>query len=147
MGDRDRQLAAVSAARGGVVTAAQCRAAGFTRDEIRYRCEVGHWRRLLRGHYLVDPAAEQARIDPAADRPRLDPAAGRARIAAALVALGPSAVAVFETAAALHGVDGLPPPAAIHVSIPPGSARAHRRGVRIHQGVLRDSDVVEVSGL
>jgi Protein of unknown function (DUF559) len=156
MGERDERLAAISAAHGGVVTAAQCLAAGFSRDEVRYRCEVGHWRRLLRGHYLVDPAAERARHDPAAERALHDPAAGRARLesaalrarlTAAMVALGPSAVAVFETAAALHGFDGRPPSAAIHVSIPPGSARAHRRGVRIHQGVLYDSDVVEVGGL
>lgn len=119
----------------GIVTAAQCRDFGYSPDEIRTRCESGRWRRLCRGVYLVDvELAGEAAVT-------------RANVAAALLALGPGAVAVYETAAELHGLEGVHSSGLIHVSIPPGSARAHRRGIRLHECVLEPDQIVDVDGL
>ena len=114
---------------------AQCRDLGYSRDEIRAHYDSGRWQRLCRGVYLVDAElAEAATVS-------------RAQVAAALTALGPAAVAVHETAAELHGLAGVPSSGQIHVSITPGSARAHRSEIRLHECVLEPDQVVEVDGL
>jgi hypothetical protein len=46
----------LAAAQGGIVTAAQARGAGLSRDEIRHLCRSGRWLRLARGCYLPVPA-------------------------------------------------------------------------------------------
>ncbi|MEG3632991.1 type IV toxin-antitoxin system AbiEi family antitoxin domain-containing protein [Micromonospora palythoicola] len=127
----------VAAGQGGVVTAAQALAAGYTRDQIRHLVRSGRWARVARGRFLPDPALDVLRHR-------------RARIGAAVDSLGPGAVAVLGTAAELHGVAGLRPTAEIHVSVPPGSPRPQRRsdpGLVVHQLTLGSADVDVVAGI
>jgi predicted transcriptional regulator of viral defense system len=88
-------VAAFAARQGGLVQAEQALSAGFGRDEIRSLYRSGRWRRLARGHYLVDPVARVGEDD------------RRARIMAAISATGPGACAVLDTALEVLGIAGL----------------------------------------
>ena len=91
-----------------MVTKAQALAAGLARHEVDSHCRTGHWVRVARGVYLIDPSRPLVR---------------RALIRAALLALGPGAVAVLDTAAELHGIAGFAATDEVHVSLPAAAAR------------------------
>lgn len=121
-----------------MVTGAQARQAGLTRDQIRQLCRSGRWVRVARGHYLI-----------AGDTSSRD-ALRRARVRSAVASLGPGAVAVLDTAAELHGIAGLRRSAAVHVSVPVDQPRPQRRAdqdLLVHQLTMSRLDVDEVDGV
>lgn len=121
----------------GIVTTAQALHIGLTRDQIRHLCRSGRWIRLARGCYL--PAAEITA-----------PALHRARVRAAVTSLGSAAFAVLDTAAELHGMAGLRPTTAIHVSVPVTDPRPQRRtnpNLVVHQMTVEAADLVELAGM
>lgn len=127
----------VAAARDGVVTLAQARAAGFTVHEVQRLCRAGRWRALARGGYLVDADA-------------YDGIPRRARIRAAVASFGPGAAAVLGTAAELHRIDGLPRSELIHLSVPGPASRPVRDShpeVRVHQLVIGPGQFERVAGI
>ncbi|MER7991889.1 type IV toxin-antitoxin system AbiEi family antitoxin domain-containing protein [Micromonospora chalcea] len=136
MGEFD-ELTRLAAGQGGFVTAGQALRLGLGREQIRYLVRAGRWTRVSRGCYL--PSAGPTAV-----------ALRRVRIRAAIASLGPGAVAVLDTAAELHGIAGLPPAAAIHVSVPPDRPHVQRRaepGLTVHQLTLADADVCQVEGV
>lgn len=102
----------LAARQDGVVTVAQCRAAGARPGQVQVWCRDKRWLRISHGVYLVD-----------ADR-YAEPSR-RALIRAAMLSAGPRAVAVLATAAELHGFAGLRSDAGVHVSLPVAAARAY----------------------
>lgn len=130
-------LRLVAGRQGGFVTAAQALGLGFSRDQIRHLVRSGRWTRVSRGCFM--PIAEP------------HPAALRAAcISAAVTSLGPGAVAVLDTAAELHGIDGLRATGAVHVSVPPDRPHVQRRadpGLVVHQLTLGAADVCQVGGV
>jgi hypothetical protein len=127
----------VAAGQDGIVTLAQAKAAGLTVHEVHRMCRSGRWRRLVRAGYLVD-------ADLLGEAPR------RARIRAAVASVGPSAVAVLDTAAELHRVAGLRATDAIHVSVPGRLARPARAAfpeVVVHQLAIEQGQLSEVAGI
>lgn len=122
----------------GVIAAWQCRNLGMHPSDVKALCRSGRWQRLYRGVYLVD--ADLARQPGPRAAPR-----------AALLSTGPHAVAVLDTAAAIHGIGGLPKPdGQVHVSLPGQHARPRRiidRQLTLHQLALRPEDTVVVDGL
>lgn len=130
-------LRRVAASQDGTVTLDQARAVGLSAHDIDQLCRTGKWRRLARTVYLVDAA-------------RFDDVPRRALIRAAVASCGPHAMAVLGTAAELHGIAGLPPDDAVHVSLPGPAARARRvrdPRVVIHQLVIPGSQVGRVAGI
>ncbi|MBF5030065.1 type IV toxin-antitoxin system AbiEi family antitoxin domain-containing protein [Micromonospora sp. WMMA1976] len=130
------ELTRLAATQGGFVTAGQALRLGVGREQIRYLVRSGRWTRISRGCYLPSPAG------PVALR--------RAMIRAAIASIGPGAVAVLGTAAELHGIAGLPPTAAIHVSVPPHRPHVQRRAepsLTVHQLTLGDADVCRADGV
>lgn len=127
----------VAAARDGVVTLAQARAAGFNVHEVQRLCRSGRWRAISRGGYLVD-------ADLYDGIPR------RARIRAAVASFGPGAAVVLGTAAELHGIEGLRRTESIHLSVPGPAARpaplAHPEVV-VHQLVIAPAQFGRVAGI
>ncbi|SCG38911.1 Transcriptional regulator, AbiEi antitoxin, Type IV TA system [Micromonospora siamensis] len=122
---------------GGVVTAGEALAAGLTRAQIRSLYRSGRWVRVARGCFVAAPGDDVARMR-------------RARIVAAVASLGPSAVAVLDTAAELHRMQGLRLTSAIHVSVPVDSPRPQRLGdpdLVVHQLTLGAADVCTVAGV
>ncbi|WP_328851044.1 hypothetical protein OG994_23910 [Micromonospora globbae] len=127
----------IAAARDGIVTLAQARAAGLTVHEVQRLCRSGRWRSLARGSYLVDADLRE-------DVSR------RARIRAAVASFGPAAVAVLQTSAELHGIAGLPASGQIHVSVPGPLARPARAAhpdVVVHQLTIPPEQIVVVHGI
>jgi hypothetical protein len=133
MTDGIGRVAAIAAEQDGVVTAAQCLAAGVSRDEILQRCRAGQWRGVFRGVYHINGAI--------ADVPL------RARIRAALLTLGPASVATLTSAAHLHRLPYVPDDPAVHVGVPAALRRLDQPGLVVRQLVLADADCREVDGL
>ncbi|ADU05729.1 hypothetical protein ML5_0176 [Micromonospora sp. L5] len=132
------ELTRLAATQGGFVTAGQALRLGLGREQIRYLVRSGRWTRVSRGCYLPSPAV----LTPVALR--------RAMIRATVASLGRGAVAVLGTAAELHGIAGLPPTAAIHVSVPPDRPHVQRRaepGLTVHQLTLAEADVCRAGGV
>ncbi|SCG56753.1 type IV toxin-antitoxin system AbiEi family antitoxin domain-containing protein [Micromonospora humi] len=122
---------------GEFVTVSEALRRGLSRDQIRQLVRSGRWTRVSRGCYLPMP-------DPPAAALR------RTRISAAVASLGPGAVAVLHTAAELHGIAGLRPTAAIHVSVPPDRPHAQRRSepaLAVHQLAFDPAEIVQVGGV
>ena len=121
----------------GVVTLREVLAAGLSRADVRRAVESGRWQRLGRAVYRIEATRG---ADPAATR--------RASIRAAVLSLGAGAVAVFDTAAELHGIAGLPRGVTIHVSVPGVGAKVRVDDrVRVHQLSLPDDAVTSVRGI
>lgn len=135
--DRWGLVTAIAAEQGGVVRAEQAVEAGFHRDEIRSLYRAGRWRRLARGHYLIDATGTAGDDN------------HRARIRAAVSAAGPAACAVLDTAAELHGIAGLRRRDPVHVNVPGSRPRHQRvdRAVHLHQLTLKPGDIVSVDGI
>jgi hypothetical protein len=106
--------------------------------DIKALCRGGRWQRLFRGVYL-------------ADADLTGPPSPRAVTRAGLLSAGPHAVAVLNTAAAIHGIGGLPKPdGQVHVSLPTQHARAHRvidTQLALHQLAIRPEEIVTVDGV
>jgi hypothetical protein len=127
----------VAAARDGVVTLAQARAAGLTVHEVQRLCRAGRWRAIARGGYLVDADC-------------YDGVPRRARIRAAVASFGPGAAVVLGTAAELHGIEGLRPSDRIHLSVPGPAARPARVAhpeVVVHQLVITPAQFGRAAGI
>jgi hypothetical protein len=120
----------------GVVTLRQALAAGLSRQDVRRALDAGRWRRLGHAVYRVQSAEADAAI------------VRRASIRATVLSLGRDAVAVYGTAAELHGIGGLARPTTIHVAVP-GRAAKTRVGdhVRVHQLILPDRAITTASGI
>ncbi|MEV4414551.1 type IV toxin-antitoxin system AbiEi family antitoxin domain-containing protein [Catellatospora sp. NPDC049609] len=122
----------------GLITAAQCRELSLSAAAVRRFLRQGVWRTLSRGVYLVD-ADMRGAVDSA-----------KALVRAAVLSAGPNAVAVLESAAAVHGLHGLRPQTQLHVSLPGKLAVPRRVGagtVVPHQLTLASEDVTVVDGI
>nr|WP_239542224.1 type IV toxin-antitoxin system AbiEi family antitoxin domain-containing protein [Micromonospora terminaliae] len=127
----------VAARQGGVVTAAQAVALGFSRDQVRHLVRSGRWIRVARGCFVPAPQLAVASLR-------------RARIRAAVESLGVGAVAVLDTAAELHRIGGLRATSAVHVSVPPDRPRPQRPAdpdLVVHQLTLGPADVGTAAGV
>jgi len=131
-------LRMLAATQDGVVTAAQCRDAGLTPQQVKTLCRGRQWQPLNRGVYIVTMSAAGA------EPPR------RALIRAASISAGPRAVVALGTAAELHGIAGVRHEDVVHVTVPGVNARPRRSsepGLRIHQLALGPDDAVMVEGI
>jgi very-short-patch-repair endonuclease len=135
--DAPALIRATANAQDGVIAARQCRHLGMSPEYVKTLCRRGHWHRLFRGAYLVD-----------AD---LRPPPARAVIRAGLLSAGQRAVAVLDSAAAIHGIGGLATPdGTVHVNLPGDGARAKRlvdRTLALHQLTIDPADVCVVDGM
>lgn len=128
---------ALASQQNGVIAGWQCHGFGMEPGDIKRLCRSGRWARLYRGVYQVnsDVAGEPS---------------PRALTRAGLLSVGPHAVAVLDTAAAIHGIAGLTHGRAIHVSLAGRHARPRRivdRGLILHQFVIEPADVLTVDGV
>lgn len=114
----------------GVITLAQARTAGLSRQSVNRRVHAGSWRQFSRGVYFVD------------DRPFGD----AARIRAAVWQYGEHAAASGLTAAWWHGLTGFAPDL-VEVTVPRRGSGRKRPGVRVRRRDLEPSDVVRRRGL
>lgn len=125
---RNRELAQVAAMQDGVVTAAQAAAAGAPLRDVRRMLSTGEWVALSKGAYWVRPQGA----------PPL-----RTRVRAALLSCGSRSVAVGPTAAAVHGIEGLPERREVHVAATSNGGR--RPGIVLHR--LGTRQLMRVRGL
>ena len=128
----------------GIRTAAELKAKGNTAAHIRNMTRQGGLVRVRRGIY--------ARGDMAAQVLSQSDGAQLLGAAAELLAAGPGAVASHETAALIHGIGLLAPPAALPTAImtltrAPGHNRSGRPGVRVHSAQLPAEHVSLVHGI
>ena len=112
------EVLAVAHAQEGLVKTAQCDALGMSRNRLARLARQGRWVRVAPGVYDTDPV-------PVDHRGRPDLFDHRRRWAAwrAVLALGPRATPVGQTALVFHEVRGLPVRITPEVSVPGGSAR------------------------
>jgi nucleotide-binding universal stress UspA family protein len=111
----------LASSQAGLVASRQCDALGLRRDARTRLVAAGSWLRTTTGVYQVDPAPPPASPDEL-----------RRRAAwSALLAFGPQAIAVGTSALALHGVHGLPVRIRPEASLPGGSPRHARDGLRL----------------
>jgi hypothetical protein len=123
----------------GLVTLAQCRELGITREQVRWLLRRSAWRLITRGVYLVD-----ADIRPAPDL--------RTMIRAGYLSTGGRAVVVLQSAALLHGLQGLFPDQLVRLNLPGDQALAKPLGVDLarllpYQLTLLPGEIVEVGGV
>jgi hypothetical protein len=128
----------VASRQDGVIAGWQCRKLEMDPTDIKTLCRSGRWRRIYRGVYLVEADV-------------VEPPSPRAVTRAALLAAGPHAVAVLDTAAAIHGIGGPPKPnGQVHVSLPGACARPRRiidSQLALHQFAIRPEDTSVVDGV
>lgn len=117
----------------GVLTAADAAAAGMMGPGLRRVLRRGEWAPLLRGTYLVEVDRSGMLLE-------------RSWARAAVLGV-PVAVVGMGTAARLHGLQGVRPPGAVQVLVPPGAERRPRPGLDPHVTTLAPSDVVALAGL
>ncbi len=119
----------LAAAQGGVVTAAQAHACGYSVEEIRRLCTCGSWVRLRRGIYRPSPASPDRREQYLVE------------VAAAVLAVGGGAAVAQSSAAALWGLDSLDEPTYDGVCLAqPAPAKARRYpGLRVISTLLPSS--------
>ncbi|NYI05630.1 type IV toxin-antitoxin system AbiEi family antitoxin domain-containing protein [Allostreptomyces psammosilenae] len=105
-------LTRLAATQGGLLTAGQAHTLGLTAPDVRRLLADGAWQRVLPGAYLVLPGAPPgAARRPTSGRPpaTVPGPPPRTLVRAAQLLYGREAVAIGETAARLHGLQGLPP--------------------------------------
>lgn len=120
-----------------VIAAWQCYHVGMELVDIKRLCRSGRWQRLYRGVYHVNADV--------AGSP-----SPRALTRAGFLSAGPHAVAVLDTAAAVHGIGGLTHDRTIHVSLAGARARPQRivdGGLVLHQFVIEPEHIVTVDGV
>jgi predicted transcriptional regulator of viral defense system len=110
----DEAVMKLAARQHGVVTLAQLRAAGMSREAVRHRVESGRLTRLHRGVYLAASLPAQL-----------------TRETAAVLACGTGSVLSHHSAAALWGIRP-PHRGAVHVTISGRKARS-RDGITVHR--------------
>lgn len=122
----------LAAEQDGVVSAAQCLAAGMRWREITQRCRIGAWQGVFRGVYYVE---------------RERPISARARIRAGLLTAGPAAIAVLTSAAHLHDLPFVPDDPAVQVSVPGALSRVDQPGLLVRQLAIAEADCGTVDGM
>lgn len=115
-------LLALAGRQHGLVTTAQCRAAGMSRDRVARATATAGWARITRGVYDTDPT-------PVRSRP-LDHRRRRSAWAA-MLAFGPRSISVGTCALALLGVAGLPSRLQPQAALPGGRAALSRDGIEL----------------
>jgi hypothetical protein len=131
-------LAANASAQGGLFTAAQALAAGYTSDEIARRRRTGEWLRLRHGIYI-----EHALVPD-------DPVAKHLlRLRATLVALTTSTVAASHVSSALLLDVALLATelSLVHVTREGTSSSRIARGVAYHRAALPAGQLTKIDGL
>jgi hypothetical protein len=131
--DRELAILEMAAASGGYVTVGQAVATGFTRSEVRTRCDNGTWARAGTGLIRL-PEVESDDL-------------WRDRVRKAVVASGEYATAARYTAARWLLLAGAPTIAPIQIAVPPERHPVERPGVKIARTILTDDDVVYVDGI
>jgi hypothetical protein len=122
----------------GLITAAQCRAAGVTVDQVKRLLRQRRWRTVTRGVYLVNSDLLAGEPSP------------RMSIRAAVLSAGPHAVAVLSSAAVVHGLQGLRRDDQVHVSLPGRLAvpkRVNEATMVPHQLILGADQPTVVDGI
>jgi very-short-patch-repair endonuclease len=127
MSASDLHITSLARGQHGVVAARQLREIGVSRTVVRDRVADGRLRRVHRGVYAIGPLTQ------------------RATWMAAVLAVGPLAVASHGDAAALHGVRTANR-SPVHVTVP-RRARA-RRGIAVHETAeLLPRDRTKIDGI
>jgi very-short-patch-repair endonuclease len=126
----DGRIAGIASLQYGAFSAAQARAAGFSRDAVRHRILTGRWRVLARGIYAIAGVPETT----------------EQRVVAAMLPFGSRVVAASRTAAWLTGVFS-DPGDLIYLLLPRGQHRALRKGIVISEASLLRSDVRTSRGI
>jgi hypothetical protein len=123
-----RSLLELAARQEGLLTTAQCETAGMDGWWLGRMLAQARWVRVTSGVYDTDPV-------PVDDRDRPDRFDHRRRRAAwiGMLAYGPLAVAVGQSALALHAVQGLPVHVRPEVVAPNATARRARDGIVVRQ--------------
>jgi very-short-patch-repair endonuclease len=114
----------------GVITLAQARTAGLTKQAVNRRIVSGRWTQCSRAVYF------------AADRPFSD----SARVRASVWSYGEQATGSGLTAAWWHGVSQFAPEI-VEVTVPRNSNGRRREGSRVRRRDLASDDIVERKGL
>jgi hypothetical protein len=115
-------LLAVATRQVGLVTSAQCDEHGVADGPRTRLVRTGRWLRPTRGVYDVAPMPDDRR----------HPDDRRARAAwLGMLAFGPRAIAVGQSALALHGIAGLPMRIEPQVALPGGESLRSRDGLRV----------------
>lgn len=104
--------------------------AGHSRDSLRRDVDAGRLQRPHRG--IVTPPGERNDAE---------------RLAAALLHVGPEAVAVIGSAALQHGLQGLPLGWVPQIAVPPGLEKRQREGIDLHFWDLAEADLTVVDGI
>jgi hypothetical protein len=130
--------AAVS--RRDVFTRRQAIEAGYSPGAVKHRVRTGRWLALRRGVYIRRSLYQACKGD--AERHAL-------HVAAAVLALDAGdTVASHQSAALLHGLALLRPPALVTVSRPPDApGRDQAHGVHVHRAGLADQHVARALGV
>ena len=121
----DARVASVASRQLSLLTGAQARAIGLTRNHIQHRLDSGRWRRLMRNLFAIGGAPRTWQRD---------------ALAPCLVG-PPGAVASFSTAAAVWALAD--PSRVPDVTVPP-SASARMPIAKVHRAVLAPIDVTRV---
>lgn len=127
-GSPDARVARLAARQHAVVSAAQLRAEGLTRDAVRHRVRHGRLTPLHRGVYRVGPME-----------------APLTRFMAAVLACGPGAVLSHRAAAFVHGF-APEPRDPVDVTVAAGQPRS-RPGIRVHRSQLTPNETDTASGI
>lgn len=133
-GSADTRVAELAARQHGVVARRQAIALGCSESAVHRRLRRFQWEPLLPGVY----------------RPAGAPGSFEQRVMAACLWAGEGALASFQTAARLWGLDGLPwrTEEEVHISVPRPRAPGCAGGVRIHRTAdLTGKDEGRVKGV
>lgn len=103
---------------------------GCSRDGIRRDVHAGRLDRPHRG--IVTSPGEKTDAE---------------RLAAAMLHVGPEAVAVIGSAALQHSLQGLPRGWLPQIAVPPGLEKRQRAGIDLHFWDLSEDDVMVIGGL
>lgn len=137
------RLKAIAAGQGGVVSRAQARYAGYTREQIARRLTDGRWERVRYGQY-----AERSDLSdvPAWERHVLH---HRRLVHAAMNSMRPgSAVVSHHSALVMHGVPVWKVDLSeVQLTRTSGGRSGPKTGVRHHRSRLAAVDVTNVAGL
>ena len=126
----DERIAAIAARQHGVFTEHQARSVGFSEKGIRWRVATGRWVKLYRGVHAI------------AGAPRTE----EQRVIAAVLSMGPRAVAGSLTAAWLYGLIEKPPDL-VYVAMPSGQHRRRRRCIALIEATLTRTDVRTINAI
>ncbi|MEV7229644.1 type IV toxin-antitoxin system AbiEi family antitoxin [Polymorphospora sp. NPDC051019] len=121
----------IAARQEGLITSAQCLRAGLARSDVARLLATKRWRGIFRGVHLTMPGTVSE----------------RQRIRAGLLALGPAAVAVLNSAATVHGWPVVPADPTVQVSVPADRRRLDQPGLATRQLVVDAADLTTVAGM